>query len=129
MDDVITGAKNLDDAIELQEQLTGLLRQGQFRLRKWRSNDQRTLKHLSKQCKTEDLLRIKGQETLKTLGILWNANKDSLQYSVSSSDNHKITKRNVLSRIAKIYDPLGLLGPVLITAKIFMQELWQLKMH
>ncbi|GFS67819.1 integrase catalytic domain-containing protein [Trichonephila clavipes] len=32
-----------------------------------------------------------------------------------------------LSTIARIYDPLGLLGPVVVKAKIFLQKLWMLK--
>lgn len=31
----------------------------------------------------------------------------------------------VLSTISMIYNPLGLVGPVVIVAKIFMQKLWQ----
>ncbi|GFW22028.1 integrase catalytic domain-containing protein [Trichonephila clavipes] len=37
------------------------------------------------------------------------------------------TKRCVLSTIARLFDPLGLLGPVVARAKIFMQSLWSLK--
>ncbi|GBM91417.1 hypothetical protein AVEN_66095-1, partial [Araneus ventricosus] len=34
---------------------------------------------------------------------------------------------SVLSIIARLFDPLGLLGPVITKAKIFMQQLWLLK--
>ena len=34
------------------------------------------------------------------------------------------TKRIFLSRIAILFDPLGLLAPFLIRAKILMQEVW-----
>ncbi|XP_071056457.1 uncharacterized protein [Onthophagus taurus] len=37
-----------------------------------------------------------------------------------------MTKRHILSRIATIYDPLGLLSPIIVRAIIFMQQLWQL---
>ncbi|GFX04669.1 uncharacterized protein TNCV_1912141 [Trichonephila clavipes] len=37
------------------------------------------------------------------------------------------TKRCVLSTIARLSDPLGLLGPVVARAKIFMQSFWSLK--
>ena len=36
----------------------------------------------------------------------------------------KPTKRNVLRKIATLFDPLGFLSPFTITAKIFMQEMW-----
>ena len=36
-----------------------------------------------------------------------------------------ITKRNVLKESSKVFDPLGLLSPVTVRAKTFMQSLWQ----
>ncbi|GFT95151.1 uncharacterized protein TNCV_2731391 [Trichonephila clavipes] len=46
----------------------------------------------------------------------------------SKIDLHELnTKRDVLSTIARIYDPLGLLGPVVAKAKIVLQNLWMLK--
>lgn len=35
----------------------------------------------------------------------------------------------VLSTISMIYDPLGLVGPVVVVAKIFMQKLWQTRIN
>ncbi|XP_017792100.1 PREDICTED: uncharacterized protein LOC108574093 [Habropoda laboriosa] len=64
---------------------------------------------------------------MKTLGISWDALKDRVLYTVEPPSSQKITKRTILSAIAKIFDPLGLLGPVTITAKMIMQRLWQLK--
>ncbi|XP_011694052.1 PREDICTED: uncharacterized protein LOC105453628 [Wasmannia auropunctata] len=52
---------------------------------------------------------------------------DTFQFSISLTKQRKITKRNIFSSIAHIFDPLGILGPIVITAKIFMQRLWQLK--
>ena len=37
------------------------------------------------------------------------------------------TKRSVLSRIARIFDPVGWLASIIITAKIITQSLWILK--
>jgi len=39
-----------------------------------------------------------------------------------------LTKRNILSEIAKIFDPLGLLGPVGLHAKKIMQDVWRCKL-
>lgn len=64
---------------------------------------------------------------MKTLGLFWDARNDTIRYTVEIPVNDKISKRTILSTIAKIFDPLGLLGPVAITAKILMQRLWQLK--
>lgn len=40
-----------------------------------------------------------------------------------------MTKRGILSEISSLFDPLGLLGPVIIIPEILLQEIWQLKMH
>ncbi|XP_033228563.1 uncharacterized protein LOC117180265 [Belonocnema kinseyi] len=39
-----------------------------------------------------------------------------------------ITKRLVVNQSAQLFDPLGWLTPVIIVAKIFMQELWKLNL-
>jgi hypothetical protein len=39
-----------------------------------------------------------------------------------------LTKRQVLSELASIFDPLGLLGPIVVKAKMFIQQLWQQKL-
>ncbi|XP_068723814.1 uncharacterized protein [Montipora capricornis] len=41
------------------------------------------------------------------------------------SSEGKLTKRVLLSQVARIYDPLGLAAAFLIRAKIGLQELWQ----
>jgi hypothetical protein len=39
------------------------------------------------------------------------------------------TKRSVLRATASIYDPLGLLSPVIIQCKILLSQLWQIKVN
>ncbi|XP_033228509.1 uncharacterized protein LOC117180229 [Belonocnema kinseyi] len=56
--------------------------------------------------------------------LKWLAHSDHLTYSVTVSDNNKITKRQILSDISLIFDPLGLLGPCIILAQIQLQKLW-----
>ena len=42
---------------------------------------------------------------------------------------NSIIKRTILSDIAKIFDPLGLLGPIILFAKKIMQEIWKRKIE
>ncbi|GFT75661.1 integrase catalytic domain-containing protein [Trichonephila clavipes] len=65
----------------------------------------------------------------KTLGVLWNSSSDTFCFKVSPSTNHIFTKRDVLSQIARIFDPLGLLGPVISKAKFFSHQLWLFKLE
>lgn len=61
--------------------------------------------------------------SIKTLGTTWNPNSDNLCCTTQTSKKEIITRRDVVSEIFKIFDPLGLFTPVVIKAKIVMQEL------
>ena len=64
-------------------------------------------------------------QNVRTLGIQWNVNEDSFLYNVQRNVNVAVVnKRSVLSVIAGIYDPLGLIGPITFWCKHFMQRLW-----
>ncbi|GFW32946.1 integrase catalytic domain-containing protein [Trichonephila clavipes] len=92
-------------------------------LHKWCSN-----KAPSTELQEFSLDRSSEEVMVKTLGMLWDSSGDYFTYKVTTSTDCNYTKRDVLSQIARIYDPLGLLGPVIAKAKIFMQQLWLLKL-
>ncbi|GFW98305.1 integrase catalytic domain-containing protein [Trichonephila clavipes] len=60
--------------------------------------------------------------------MLWDPKVDCLTYKVKVSDKVNFSKRDVLSEIARLYDPLGLIGPIVTKAKIFIQELRKTKL-
>jgi len=65
---------------------------------------------------------------VNVLGLLWTTLTDTLSLTSKSaipSITSLLTKREVLKESSKVFDPLGLLSPVTVRAKIFMQSLWQ----
>lgn len=56
------------------------------------------------------VLNFDQSESTKTLGIQWSSSADILLYQIAikSLDSNYITKRIVLSNIARIFDPLVL---------------------
>jgi hypothetical protein len=61
----------------------------------------------------------------KTLGVLWQADNDIFTFKTNPPDvNFKFTKRNFLSKIATLFDPLGFIAPFTIRAKVLLQEMW-----
>ncbi|XP_071042909.1 uncharacterized protein [Parasteatoda tepidariorum] len=64
----------------------------------------------------------------KTLGVSWKPILDCFLFRVKVCLENSYTKRDVLSTIAKLFDPIGLMAPVIAKAKIFLQRLWRIKM-
>ncbi|XP_065085954.1 uncharacterized protein LOC135707972 [Ochlerotatus camptorhynchus] len=128
VDDFIGGANTVEEAIQLRGELSELLNKGGFELRKWTSNRLEVLQGLeSNQIGTQSSLQFSPNETIKTLGIRWEPEMDQLRFDsqVQTRDDPP-TKRSILSDIARLFDPLGLIAPVVVKAKILMQELWSL---
>ena len=130
VDDGLTGADSVEEAVELQRQLQHLFTKGGFLLRKWNSSDPQAIQHLSEDLKDTKLTHdLPMTETYtKTLGIQWNAQDDYFKISVPSpAPLETLTKRGLVSDVAKTFDVMGWFSPSTIKAKILMQQLWEHK--
>ncbi|GFX75852.1 integrase catalytic domain-containing protein [Trichonephila clavipes] len=127
MDDIVSGAPDLETAQQLQSQLKDALQSCGMNLHKWSSNSPELL-NSSLSSDVEHSFSTDIDLSVKTLGISWKPFEDYFVFKVSVSAKHIYTKREVLSVIAKLYDPLGFLGPVIAKAKVFLQQLWQCKL-
>ncbi|XP_065095421.1 uncharacterized protein LOC135717343 [Ochlerotatus camptorhynchus] len=132
MDDVLSGADSVEDAIEAQQQLKQLLGQGGFPIHKWCSNSPEFLEHIpvEDQEKRITLEEHGVNEAIKVLGLLWDPSADSILIAYRPNPtlhSQWPTKRTMYSEIAKFFDPLGLVSPVIVLAKLLAQKLWQLK--
>ena len=74
-----------------------------------------------------DLTPSDASHNRKHLGVQWNDVDDLLSFDfteiVKESDEKSPTKRLVLRVLAKFYDPLGFIQPIIISLKVFFQKL------
>jgi hypothetical protein len=79
-----------------------------------------------KQLAVDD--RITGMwsgEKIKVLGLSWDTFADTLIIKMPEPvKDGELTMRKILSNIASVFDPLGLVSPTMLEAKIFLQSLW-----
>ncbi|GFY33706.1 integrase catalytic domain-containing protein [Trichonephila clavipes] len=126
MDDILSGESTLEGCKKTPNQIISTITERGFELHKWVSNSPELLKDLSASSYVFD--KEFQDAPVKTLGMLWDPKVDCLTYKVKISDKVNFSKRDVLSEIARLYDPLGLIGPIVTKAKIFIQELWKIKL-
>ncbi|XP_055904404.1 uncharacterized protein LOC129940170 [Eupeodes corollae] len=119
VDDMLSGANDLETLQQIREEVSFILSSAGFELTKWHSNVD------SMPQATEKVLKLSESGLTSTLGITWNPMEDNLIFSYKPSKNYsKFTKRTILSLSSSLFDPIGLLGPIIIKAKIILQKLW-----
>ena len=69
---------------------------------------------------------ISDVKCTKTLGLEWNTVADTLQLTVPEISGSQLTKRVLVSNIAKIFDVLGWFSLTIISMKILLQRVWEL---
>ena len=97
-------------------------------VRKFHSNNQSLQQKINQIKKAVQPIQ---NENLKVLGIEWDKFKDTfiidLHKIFTNGFNSPVTKRNILRLIASIYDPLGIIPPIVVLFKIYFQKLTTLK--
>jgi hypothetical protein len=122
VDDGLTGADSIEESIELQRELFS---KGGFLLHKWNFNQPTVLQHIPSELKDthSNQALLNPYEYTKTLGI---------DFHLTIADLPPVdcvTKRVLVSDIAKTFDVLGWFSPAIIKVKVMMQRLWELKVE
>ena len=126
VDDALVGGHSIELLLEARNQFVDILKSGGFEVRKWTSNSSHVLKGISPDHLLSDhFVCLDDKSSAKMLGIRWNASADNFYFLAEAIPLKSFyTKREVLSIIAKLFDPAGWLAPIIITAKILMQQMW-----
>lgn len=128
VDDLLTGADTIQDAERIRDEVIQVLKLGAFKLSKWASNRPELLKSVNN--RKEELIPIDDGANSHILGIRWNQASDTFHFAYESDSNHSVvTKRVILSEISRLFDPLGLLEPIIVIAKLILQDLWRSGVH
>ena len=123
VDDLLMGGQTILEAKTRKEKAIEILSDATFQLHKWHSN----ATELEEDVETDDdpsfakqQLGVRPNET-KMLGMKWNKREDTLTIQLPD-DDHPVTRRGVLSKLAKIYYPLGLVSPLTLEGKLMYRE-------
>ena len=135
VDDIIDSTETIEKAMPLTGNITGILLKGNFVMKQWILSD-----HENRECD------LTGESSERVLGIRWMPKDDVLCFNVrlnfSCIKNGQrvkpdltindipdkipleLTKRNMMSQLNGIYDPIGLLTPFTVKGKIIMRNIW-----
>ena len=126
VDDGIGSLDAEEEACSLIKSATEICKEGGLRLHKFTSNSNKVLESVpvSERADTDNTGNpnlSKPIENERTLGMEWNVNKDTLHFS-NVEITSPATRRGILSTVASLYDPLGLISPFVLKGKAILQE-------
>jgi len=112
------------ELITIRDQIIQILKLGGLELSKWGANCSELLQRVSDQ--SEERLAFDKDCNSRILGFLWDSHDDTFHFPYNPPQSPSaITKRVILSEVSRLFDPLSLLGPVVVVAKFILQDLWQ----
>ncbi|XP_043466289.1 uncharacterized protein LOC122501089 [Leptopilina heterotoma] len=127
VDDFLAGADSEEEALECRDQLIAIMNSGGFHLKKWISNSPSLLDTIPSSHRLRPSWRqIEMDGPVGALGISWDPISDEFRFKpldITRTDTP--TKRSILATVARLFDPVGWLAPIIIVAKVLMQDLWR----
>ncbi|MCG8069350.1 MAG: hypothetical protein JAY84_15975 [Candidatus Thiodiazotropha taylori] len=130
VDDCLKSVPTEEGAVKLALDLQALMKMGGFRLTKWLSNSRNVLRAIPESDRAPSVISLGPCDALpcdRALGINWDVNEDKIRFVVKIADR-PLTRRGILSIVSSIFDPLGLVSPITLRAKIIVQQLCRKKL-
>ena len=134
VDDICDSVSIVDKARRLTTDIDEVLASGGFKVKGWTSNCDLGNEDSVRHEDTSNGMKLLAKEIAeKVLGLGWEHRKDVFTFKVNvdslnpeqtQTSKQRMTKRKILSQIARIFDPLGFVGAFNFKAKIGMQRLW-----
>ncbi|XP_075157949.1 uncharacterized protein LOC142231217 [Haematobia irritans] len=137
VDDLLYSVDTSQEAAEIIKEVQFIHRKAGFNIRNWICNSQDVINSI---CGPEgdaqkSLNLFGGKDVEKVLGVFWQHKEDLITFKLSPSlmencreyPNKIPTKRKILRLVMSIYDPLGLIGNIIMYVKILLQEVWRAK--
>ncbi|XP_037579357.1 uncharacterized protein LOC119462082 [Dermacentor silvarum] len=126
VDDALKSLPREEDAISLLQRTQKMLATANIRLHKIASNRHNVLNAFSPEDHAQGLKNLDFAKdmslTQRSLGLLWDIGNDSFVFRAPLQDR-PYTRREVLSTVNSLYDPLGFVAPITVQGKFLLRDL------
>ena len=131
IDDLVLGSNTIEEVGVIKQKSIELFQKSKFNLHNWNSNipllQSSNTKSESEFSYVKEKLKNTA-ERIKILGVPSKKNCDKLSVVLIEFNEKLMTKKNVLSYIASIFVPLGLISTSHIIGKVSYRQLCQKKL-
>ncbi|XP_072160829.1 uncharacterized protein [Bemisia tabaci] len=125
VDDILAGADSIQETKHARDEIIECAGECNMELKKWSSNDPEILVDLPESNLKTPVEFSDADSSESLLGLQWQPSSDIFSFKVEKI-TPVYTKRGIASVVAQIFDPLGLISPIMLKGKQFLQQLWLL---
>ena len=130
VDDGLFSCETVEEAVKILNDARAICKKGNLRLHKYISNNKVVLSSIPPselaEKKVQDLSFEKDHDYVdRVLEIQWLTESDQFQFKLTTPQTDTATRR-ILSTVASVYDPIGLIAPFTLKGKILLQDLCKL---
>ncbi len=126
VDDFLKSKGSAQSAIDLISQTKKMCALGGFNLTKFVSNDRTVIESVPDKDRSKNIknlnLELDSLPVERALGMSWSIENDTLNFRITLKDL-PLTRRGILATVSSIYDPLGLVSPLLLHGKRILQQI------
>jgi hypothetical protein len=126
VDDGLTSVNSESEAKDLLRKTQTICAKGNLKLHKIISNRIKVLEAVAPEDRLLDTSVVELKDDIlpmeRALGVQWNINQDEFTFKVREQQK-PLTKRGLLSTVSAVYDPLGLIAPVVLEGKLLLQAI------
>ena len=131
VDDVLASTETVDELRQLHGELQDMFASMSMRVHKCASNHsglmaQIPIEQRAKQVRLEDIASDNPEvmPVIKALGMVYEPQKDEFRFEYAHETPARWTLRSMVSAVARLYDPLGLVTPFLMAGRAIVQLIW-----
>ena len=131
VDDCLTSVDKKADLLTLVNELPETLDLHGYEITKMLVNDTDVLSVIPRERRAAEVKDLTPTDEIHTyaLGIRWEVNSDTFYFVFDEYVNNVLTRRIILSIVSSVYDPLGMISPLIIYGRILFQESNRLKLN
>lgn len=128
VDDCLRSVSSVEDGHTVIAGTRSVLQEGGFKLTKFIANNVELMSAVPLEDRAAEAADVEFVKDSKVLGVKWNVREDKFHFNVKVNDSREVTRRSILSIVSSMYDPLGLVSPIVLVGRLIFQEATRAKL-
>ena len=122
VDDCLQSVDSVSEVMHVIREVPKALRTGGFHLTKFVVSDEAIMKAIPTCDRAKEVHDFSEDSVGRALGVKWAVAADQFFFEAPALPEEQLTRRSLLSYVSSVFDPLGLVSPMILEGKLIFQK-------